>query len=216
MQNKRYFFFGNRGSQKGGRGGGSDLWKKFPKIPFFFGVASLIIIIWFSVMEHDGTINHLLTDKVTAWEARTFKRIWRQFLEWWRFWVQCRLGRSSDNKQLSWRWWWWSASSPSWFWVRCGFGWWGDKEERLIWPFPNYTHLLSSPRVEKNITDDVLHEKCKTFFKSRFSCYWMLLRIFWSTIIAKQITRNIPIQLPHSVMLREIGPQHMKAVCEIF
>ena len=30
------FFFGNRGSQKGGRGGGSDTWEKFPKNPVFF------------------------------------------------------------------------------------------------------------------------------------------------------------------------------------
>ena len=28
------FFFGDRGSQKGGR---SDTWEKFPKIPFFGG-----------------------------------------------------------------------------------------------------------------------------------------------------------------------------------
>ena len=40
MQNKPYFFFGNRGSQKGGRGG-SDTWEKFPKNPVFFWVASL-------------------------------------------------------------------------------------------------------------------------------------------------------------------------------
>ena len=30
------FFFGNRGSQKGG-GGGSDIWEKFPKNPVFLG-----------------------------------------------------------------------------------------------------------------------------------------------------------------------------------
>jgi len=35
MQNKPHFFFGNRGSQKGGRGG-SDTWEKFPKNPVFF------------------------------------------------------------------------------------------------------------------------------------------------------------------------------------
>ena len=36
------FFFGNRGSQKGGRGGGSDTWEIFPKNPVFLGgVASL-------------------------------------------------------------------------------------------------------------------------------------------------------------------------------
>ena len=29
------FFFGNRGSQKGGRGGGSDTWEIFPKNPVF-------------------------------------------------------------------------------------------------------------------------------------------------------------------------------------
>ena len=33
-------FFGNRGSQKGGEGG-SDIWGKFPKNPFFFGGGSL-------------------------------------------------------------------------------------------------------------------------------------------------------------------------------
>ena len=32
------FFFENTGSQKGGRGGGSDTWDKFPKNPvYFFG-----------------------------------------------------------------------------------------------------------------------------------------------------------------------------------
>ena len=30
------FFFENTGSQKGGRGGGSDTWEKFPKNPVFF------------------------------------------------------------------------------------------------------------------------------------------------------------------------------------
>ena len=34
MQNKPYFFFGNRGSQKGG---GSDTWEIFPKNPVFWG-----------------------------------------------------------------------------------------------------------------------------------------------------------------------------------
>ena len=43
MQNKPYFFSGNRGSQKGGRGG-PTFEKNSPKIPFFFGVASLIIM----------------------------------------------------------------------------------------------------------------------------------------------------------------------------
>ena len=41
MQNKPYFFFGNRGSQKGGRGGGPTLGKNSQKIPFFLLGASL-------------------------------------------------------------------------------------------------------------------------------------------------------------------------------
>ena len=39
MQNKPYFFFGNRGSQKGG---GSDTWEKFPKNPVFFWERPLV------------------------------------------------------------------------------------------------------------------------------------------------------------------------------
>ena len=39
MPKKIYFFFGNRGSQKGG--GESDIWEKFPKNPFFWGGGGL-------------------------------------------------------------------------------------------------------------------------------------------------------------------------------
>ena len=40
MQNKPYFFFGNRGSQKGGRGGGGYLGKIPKKSRLFLGGAS--------------------------------------------------------------------------------------------------------------------------------------------------------------------------------
>ena len=54
--------------------------------------------------------------------------------------------------------------------MRCGFGCSGDKE-RLIWPFPNYTHLLSSPRVEKNLTAQCFTRKIKKYIKTGFSCW---------------------------------------------
>ena len=41
MQNKPHFFFGNRGSQKGGRG--SDTWEQFPKKSRFLGGAASLI-----------------------------------------------------------------------------------------------------------------------------------------------------------------------------
>ena len=47
MQNKPYFFFGNRGSQKGG----SDTWENSQKIPFFLGVASIISSGWLGRMH---------------------------------------------------------------------------------------------------------------------------------------------------------------------
>ena len=43
MQKKTYFFFGNRGSQK--EGGGPTFGKNSQKIPFFWGVASLSVVI---------------------------------------------------------------------------------------------------------------------------------------------------------------------------
>ena len=35
MQNKPHFFFWKQGFPKGGEGGGSDTWEKFPKNPVF-------------------------------------------------------------------------------------------------------------------------------------------------------------------------------------